>query len=115
MSQVPADNRPNIDLPNDICDYIGLLRDEEIRAAIAKNLLLVQERTDPTRVRQASYELRLMDNDEFLVLGQAAQGEAIAKYERPANGIGQRLTIEPGQTVKVYTIEIFNLPTILPA
>jgi deoxycytidine triphosphate deaminase len=111
MAERKKDPGLTTDLPNEICDYLGLIRDEELRAAIAKNLLLVSETTAPERVRQASYELRLGPEVEFLVLPDAGKGQAVAKYERPANGIGQKLKIEPGQTVKVFTMEVFNIPT----
>jgi len=96
-------------LPNAIADYNGILRDEEIRAAIQQNFLLTQDTSDLHRVRQASYELRLSDSVEFLRL-QDGDGAATARYERPANGIGNTLSINPGQTLKVQVMEAFNLP-----
>ena len=56
-------------------------------------------------------KLRLSSNVEFLVLQEGNAGAATARYERPANGIGDRLRIDPGHTVKVFTLEFFKMPT----
>ena len=104
------DNNKNHDFLAGFCDYTGLLRDKEISAAIDRNLLVTRDTADKNRIRQASYELRLSDDVQFLVLKDSTSGEAQAQYESPANGIGTKLTIEPGHTVKVKTIEVINLP-----
>jgi deoxycytidine triphosphate deaminase len=96
-------------LPNEIANYAGILRDEEIKKAIGYNFLLTKETCDPNGVRQASYELRLSNEVEYLVL-QDGEERPTAKYERPANGIDKTLRIDPGQTVKAQVCEIFNLP-----
>jgi deoxycytidine triphosphate deaminase len=101
---------PDSELGEDVCNYTGIIRDEELRAAIDRNLLLTKDSTDPSRVRQASYELRLSNRVEFLRLSEAP-GAATARYERPANGIGEKLEIPPGTTAKVFVKEVFNLPT----
>jgi deoxycytidine triphosphate deaminase len=95
-------------LPPEICDYNGVIRDEEIRKAIKQGYLLSPETADENRIRQASYELRLSDNVEFLALTDT-DAHPVAKYERLANGIGSTLRINPGQTTKALTIEVFNL------
>ena len=105
------DQLTSTDLLDETCDYFGLMRDEEIRAAIANNQLLDRDTTEDRRVRQASYELRVSSNVEFLVLQEGDAGAATARYERPANGIGDTLRIDPGHTVKVFTAEYFKLPT----
>ena len=103
---------PSNDLPNDICDYLGLIRDQEIDAATNSNFLLIRERIDPARIRQASYELRLSDHVEFLVINEAPQEQATAKYERPAKW-DWRTTGDLGQARRSRSTrsEIFNLPT----
>jgi deoxycytidine triphosphate deaminase len=99
------------DLPDAICDYIGIIRDEEIRSALQRGFLIEQGTFDLGRVRQASYELRLGDTVERLVLDHSVGGStAIARYERPANGIEDILRIDPGQTIKVFTREMLDMP-----
>ncbi len=101
---------PDVELNDEVCNYTGIIRDEELRAAIERSLLLVKESTEPSRVRQASYELRLSNRVEFLRLSDSP-GAATASYERPANGVGATLEIPPGTTAKVWVKEKFNLPT----
>jgi deoxycytidine triphosphate deaminase len=96
-------------LPNEIADYYGILRDEEINKALLINCLLTKDSSDSERIRQASYELRLSNEVERLVL-QDGEEKASAKYERPANGVEKTLRIDPGQTVKAQVMEYFNLP-----
>jgi deoxycytidine triphosphate deaminase len=108
-------NREDRPLEGDVCDYYGIIRDAEIRSAIERDLLLVKDTADMSRVRQASYELRLSDRVEYLILQDGKGGNATAKYERPADGIGPILRIDPGQTVKVEVKETFNLPTNVAA
>lgn len=97
-------------LPDTICSYIGLMADTEIAAAIREGMLLDPSTADLDRVRQTSYELRLSENVEFLVLGDQENGESEANYVRNANGVGSELEILPGSTVKVETVERFDIP-----
>lgn len=95
--------------PQDFPKYSGIIRDEELKQAIAQDMLLRRETADLARVRQTSYELRLSAQVEYLEL-RDENGRATAQYTRPANGIEQTLCINPSQTVKVWTQEQFNLP-----
>jgi deoxycytidine triphosphate deaminase len=104
-----------IALPDTICSYIGLMADTEIAAAIQAGMLLDPSTADLNHVRQTSYELRLSENIEFLLLGDHENGESEAKYVRNANGVGSQLEILPGTTVKVETMERFDIPTNVAA
>jgi deoxycytidine triphosphate deaminase len=104
----------NFELSDADCPYNGLLVDEEIRTAIKKGILLTAETSDLDRVRQTSYELRLSTKVEYLEIDESS-GEVNAKYVRPANGIENILKIEPGQTLKVLTMESFFLPANVTA
>jgi len=100
--------------PIEIADYIGILRDEEIRRAIDQDILLEKATCDPDRVRQASYELRLSKKAKYLRF-RDGKGETKASYEEPLNEIDKTLHIGPGQTVHVQVMETFRLPNDIVA
>jgi deoxycytidine triphosphate deaminase len=112
----PAALQNDYDLPESICNYCGLLRDEEIKAALRMDMLLLTSIRSREalidRVRQASYELRLSPQVKYL---KFKDDGTQAQYEEPVNPLAKTLRIDPGQTVKAYAIEVFNIPTNIVA
>lgn len=83
----------------------AFLRDEDIRAAMAKGLLLTSG--DPARAKYACYELVIGSKVEQLVVPDGSAGNDLYRGRDVSSG---SFTINPGETFKVYAAEKLNMP-----
>lgn len=83
----------------------AFLRDEDIRQAMRKSLLLTGG--DPVRAKYACYELVIGTKVEQLVPPGEGAGSDLYRVKDVSGG---SFTILPGETFKVYSAEQLNMP-----
>lgn len=96
----------NQSLPDDLGPRSGLLNDNQIRAAINAGFLFAEDSCDFTKIKYATYELRVSKNYEIVIY---TDGE-LATIKREVDDSG-KIIIEPGQTIKVIAKEYFVVPS----
>lgn len=94
---------PKLDQPN--LPASAFLRDADIQAAMDKGLLLTGG--DKHRAKYACYELVIGTKVEQLVPPDGGPGSDLYRVKDVSNG---SITIQPGETFKVYAAEQLNMP-----
>lgn len=92
-------------LPDNMGPRSGLLNDRQIKAAIEENYLLSFESCDLSKVKYATYEIRV-SSDFHKVTYIGGQ----ASFTTEVVGNSNSIIIEPGQTIKVLAKEVFRIP-----
>jgi deoxycytidine triphosphate deaminase len=86
------------------CVVPGFLSDREIRAALGDGSLLERQTWDADAIRPASYAIRLGENVHVRMPGQPDFTVIVIGDHRST------LTLQPGATAKLYSLERLQLP-----
>src|SRR4030095_11707407 len=87
----------------------GFLNDRQIAASLDHAYLIVPGTFEKAGIRHASYTLRLGNKVEIAAAARANREET-RNFHVQDLIVGQSIELQPGDTAKLYSIEILDLP-----
>lgn len=94
---------------NDLNIPVGFMTDQHIRLSLNEGFLIDRGSWEDEFVRHASYTLRIGDHVE-IANAVRANVEEDRHFERHDLSLGQHVELYPGDTAKLYSMEVIRLP-----